>query len=78
MTINCGNLDIEVGDQSITMRLRHVVQGHPGHVMGINAIPAFVAKLESIVRRAKATRYDMSLQPVMPFTGADEDDDLIG
>lgn len=67
--MNIGNLDITVTDQAVTLRMRHLVQGHPGCVLSIGEVEDLIGRLQTAVARRPA--------PTPPIH--DEDDgDLIG
>lgn len=65
--MNVGNIDITATEQSVTLRLRHVVQGHPGAVLSFNEVRTLIGQLE-----AAATH-----KPTPP-AAADDLDDLLG
>ena len=49
--MNVGNIDISFTDQSVTLRMRHTVAGHPGAVFSLKEIDVLCAELQ----RAKAS-----------------------
>lgn len=52
---NVGNIDITHTDQSVELRMRHVVAGHPGCVLSLAEVPVLIAQLEAAVASAKRT-----------------------
>lgn len=77
--MNVGNLDITATDQSVTLRMRHVVQGHPGCVLSFREVYDLVGHLETIVlRNAKQPAAPDDDDLLLGPAPATEDEDLIG
>lgn len=47
---NVGNIDIERGNGTITLTMRHVVKGHPGCVLADSEVMTLIGKLEVLVK----------------------------
>lgn len=52
-SFNVGNIDVEITDQSVTLRMRHVVQGHPGCVLGFAEFHTLASRVATAMERAK-------------------------
>lgn len=65
--MNVGNIDITTTDQSVTLRMRHLVEGHPGAVLSFDEVRTLIGRLEQAVTR-KST----------PPTAADDLEELLG
>lgn len=57
-SFNVGNIDVTITDQSVTLRMRHVVQGHPGCVLGFAEFHTLAARIASAMERAKSEPAD--------------------
>lgn len=55
MSSNVGNIDLERGKESITLTMRHVVQGHPGAVLADAEVRTLIGKLEVMLAQAVKT-----------------------
>lgn len=49
--MNVGNIDIGSSAQSVTLRMRHLVEGHPGAVLSFDEVRTLIARLERAVVR---------------------------
>lgn len=63
--MNVGNLDIDVSTESVTLRMRHVVQGHPGCVLSRDEVRTLITRLEQALSKP-------------PAAVVDEDEEFIG
>lgn len=52
--MNVGNIDITSTDQSVTLRMRHLVAGHPGAVLAHDEVHTLIAKLQRVVAERPA------------------------
>lgn len=72
--MNVGNIDIEPGDHSVTLRMRHLVHGHPGAVLSFGEVRQLIARLERCISGPALPR---EAPPPAPKKAPD-DEDLIG
>lgn len=53
MNVSVGNVNVSASPESVTLRMRHVVAGHPGAVLAFSEAARLVEVLTDLVRRAK-------------------------
>jgi hypothetical protein len=68
---NVGNIDLERGTGSVTLRMRHVVQGHPGAVLADAEVRTLIGKLEAMLAQRPAVAEP---EPDLPENPSFEDD----
>ena len=52
--MNIGNMDIDINEQSVTLRMRHLVRGHPGCVLAWSEVKLLADRLDSMYSVATA------------------------
>lgn len=57
--MNIGNLEIDLGTASVTLRMRHVVQGHPGCVLGRQELDDLISRLSKARDRLASSSDDI-------------------
>jgi hypothetical protein len=72
---NVGNLDIERGNGSVILRMRHLVQGHPGIVLADAEVATLIRKLEDAVKTASQPPPQLKT-PSQKIPDSDDDADF--
>jgi hypothetical protein len=53
-TSSIANIDISATDQSVVLRMRHAVDGHPGAILAFSEVDAMVDRLRQVRDQAVA------------------------